>query len=632
MGVGVCAVDVASNCGGSQPISAHRAKHFFRGAQECAMYAYVDSEPRPSSDTVSVTDDPIASEASVLIEAVNAEPGNMVVRERVSQALRRLRERWTAQPGAFSPRAVQRLKSVGQVLRTSADHIDLAGALSETFGFTQFRTGQEAAIRAILGGRDCIAVMPTGAGKSLTYQLPARLLGGTTLVVSPLIALMKDQVDAMNEVGLRATYLNSTLSLDERRSRVSDLIAGKYELVYAAPEGIEASVGTALDRLHPRAVAVDEAHCISEWGHDFRPAYRNLKGLKRRFHGAPILALTATATDQVQSDIVRELAMVDPLGVRTGFFRPNLRLSLLKKGEDGVTGRGSGQLKDRLVALVRARRGDSGIIYCQSRKSVEKTAEHLRKSGISALPYHAGLENETRSRVQDAFRKDDCDVVVATIAFGMGIDKSNIRYVIHRDMPRSIEAYYQEIGRAGRDGVAADCVLFYSYADVMAFDRLIVDSPQEVQDRQRAKVREMFGWAEGKGCRHANLVAHFGEKIASCGESCDHCAGAKIAARTPVPAKVRGEKRPLPTAPTPVLSESLDNDADSELFTQLRALRKRLASDRGLPAYLVLSDATLLEIARRRPSDEEALRGISGIGPKKLDLYGAQILAAVAAT
>ncbi len=601
------------------------------------MDSVVESDPEPMLADEAMPEagaardaDSVVTEAGGLEAALTARPGDLVLREQVWSRLRALREQWTQRPGAFSKAAVDRLRSLGRALRTTADAIDLEGSLSETFGWKSFRPGQEKTIRAVLGGRDCIAVMPTGAGKSLTYQLPARLLGGTTLVVSPLIALMKDQVDAMRELGLRATYLNSTLSLDERRERTRDLLEGKYELVYAAPEGIEASVGSALDRLRPRVVAVDEAHCISEWGHDFRPAYRNLKGLKRRFHGAPIIALTATATDAVQRDIVRELAMVDPLGVQTSFFRPNLRLAVLKKGEDGVTGKGSGQLKDRLLALVRARRGDSGIIYCQSRKSVERTAEHLRKSGIRALPYHAGLEPEMRNSVQDAFRKDDCDVVCATIAFGMGIDKSNIRYVIHRDMPRSVESYYQEIGRAGRDGVAADCILFYSYADVLGFDRLIADSPQEVMDRQRARIREMYDFAERRDCRHAALVGYFGETIGPCGESCDRCSEALGSARAPLPVKVRGERRPLPTIPTPVLGPSLEHDGDSELFQSLRALRKRLADERGVPAYVVLSDATLLEIARRRPKSEDDLRGISGIGPKKLVQYGAALLAAVA--
>ena len=576
----------------------------------------------------SVSGDPpgeIGDEASALEQALARAPGDLGVREQVWGRLRALRERWVASPASFTGDSVAKLRALGLQLRDSASAIDLQAGLADTFGFPAFRPGQEATIRAVLGGRDCVAVMPTGAGKSLTYQLPARLLGGTTLVVSPLIALMKDQVDAMREVGLRATYLNSTLTPDERRERVRDLLDGKYELVYAAPEGIEASVGAALDRLRPRVVAVDEAHCISEWGHDFRPAYRNLRGLKRRFGGVPVLGLTATATATVQRDIVRELAMVDPLAVQTSFFRPNLRLSVLKKGEDGVTGRRAA-LKDRLVSLVRARRGSSGIVYCQSRKSTERTAEHLRKAGIAALPYHAGLEPDVRARAQDAFRNDDCDVVVATIAFGMGIDKSNIRYVIHRDMPRSLEAYYQEIGRAGRDGVAADCVLFYSYADVLGYDRLLSDSPADVQERQRARVREMYDWAERPTCRHAALVGYFGEPIPPCGTSCDVCTGAALlpAISTESP-RARSTPRTLPAA-LPLL----DDDLDAELFQALRGLRRQLADARGVPAYVILSDATLLEIARRRPTSEDELRAISGIGPKKLAQYGEILLRAIA--
>src|SRR5262245_14143036 len=285
--------------------------------------------------------------------------------------------------------------------------------------------------------------MPTGAGKSLTYQIPARLLPGTVLVVSPLISLMKDQVDALARSGFRATVINSTLDWETRRERIRRLHAGEYELVYVAPEGLEGSLRNFLGGMRVSLVAVDEAHCISEWGHDFRPAYRKLRGLKAQLGGVPILALTATATRRVVGDIIRQLGMVKPDGFKGSFFRPNLTLWAHKKGD----GRGSRQ---DLLAYVRRRAAaaESGIIYTLSRKNVESLAEFLRGGGVRALPYHAGLDDDVRHRHQDAFARDEADVVVATIAFGMGIDKSNVRYVIHREMPRSIESYYQEIGRA----------------------------------------------------------------------------------------------------------------------------------------------------------------------------------------
>src|SRR5262245_53757678 len=340
--------------------------------------------------------------------------------------------------------------------------------------------------------------MPTGAGKSLTFQIPARILGGTVLVVSPLISLMKDQVDALERTGFRATFINSSLSPEERRARIRRAREGGYELIYVAPEGLEGSLRNLLDGVRISLVAVDEAHCISEWGHDFRPAYRRLRGLKHELGGIPILALTATATRRVAGDIIRQLGMAKPDGFKGSFFRPNLLLTAHKKGD------GRGSRKD-ILTYVRGRAGESGIIYTLSRRNVESLAEYLRAAGVRALPYHAGLDDAVRERHQDASARDEADVVVATIAFGMGIDKSNVRYVIHREMPRSIENYYQEIGRAGRDGLASDCILLYSWADVVSHQRFqeSIDDP-DVRTEARRKSIAMYELADAPGCRHEN--------------------------------------------------------------------------------------------------------------------------------
>jgi ATP-dependent DNA helicase RecQ len=531
--------------------------------------------------------------------------------ERCRGKLSELRTLYRARPNDFTPEMIDTLRRIGEELRRPGKGWNLREVLKTTFGYDAFRPGQEAIIEAVLAGRDCIGVMPTGAGKSLTYQLPARLLGRTTLVISPLVALMKDQVDAMREVGIRATALNASLPPDERRERMQAVRRGEYEIVYAAPEGLEASAGGALEGVPLALIAVDEAHCISQWGHDFRPAYRNLAGLKARFGDVPILALTATATPEVMRDIVAQLGMKDPHALRGSFFRKNLRISAYKKGADGVP-----SVREGILRLVSARAGESGIVYCLSRKSTETTAEYLRDHGIRARAYHAGLDPGVRAETQDAFRRDDLDVVVATVAFGMGVDKPNVRYVIHRDMPRSVEGYYQEIGRAGRDGHPSDCIAYYSWADVMSYERFDDDAPEEVAERNRRQVRELFALLDADRCRHQSLLAHLGEKAPPCGASCDRCGDLD-----PL-----GEAKPVKKSQKVRLEKRADLPYESELFRELRALRREIANLRGIPAYLVFSDATLFAMAEERPTTEEALLRISGVGPKKLAEYGATFL------
>ena len=405
--------------------------------------------------------------------------------------------------------------------------MELLSALKKHFGYDQFRPLQREIIEDALAGRDLFVLMPTGGGKSLCFQLPALMRDGLTIVVSPLIALMKDQVDALQTSGIPATYLNSTLNREEAKARWRGLHRGEYRMLYVAPERLM------LDTFLERALnwdiaqfAIDEAHCISEWGHDFRPEYRELKKLRKHLPDVPIMALTATATERVRADIIKELELRDPRAYVASFNRPNLTYRVIPKTA----------AYEQLLAFIRSRPNDSGIIYCASRKSTESLARHLNEDGISAKPYHAGLTNVERTKHQDAFLRDDVRVITATIAFGMGINKPNVRFVVHYDLPKNLESYYQETGRAGRDGLPSECVLLFSPGDV-AKQRHFIDEKTEKEARiARAQLQQMVHYAETRECRRATLLDYFGETYpaklddvdgetplkVSC-ESCDNC-------------------------------------------------------------------------------------------------------------
>ncbi len=388
--------------------------------------------------------------------------------------------------------------------------------LKQYFGFTSFRPLQEEIIRDALAGRDVFALLPTGGGKSLCFQLPAMARSGLTVVVSPLIALMKDQVDALQASGVPATFLNSSLAAGESRPRLRGLHNGEYRLLYVAPERLMLS-GFLEDvqRWNVRLLAVDEAHCISEWGHDFRPEYRKLATLRPLMPEVPIMALTATATGRVREDIVTQLKLREPVRYVASFNRPNLTYRVFAKSKP----------YQQVLEFLRARPKENGIVYCHSRKSTESLAERLSEDGVKARPYHAGLTPTQRSQHQDLFLRDEVRVICATIAFGMGINKPNVRFVVHYDLPKNVEGYYQETGRAGRDGLPSECVLLFSAGDVVKQKAFIEEKPSaQEQQIAREQLQQMVHYAECSCCRRSELLGYFGEKFGAenC-EGCDNC-------------------------------------------------------------------------------------------------------------
>lgn len=399
----------------------------------------------------------------------------------------------------------------------------LESALKKYFGYTSFRLGQQQIIEQALNNQDLLVVMPTGGGKSLCFQLPALLRKGLTVVVSPLIALMQDQVQSLRNNGIEATFLNSTLTTYQVRSREEAILSGKVKLLYVAPERLLSDrflpfIDLVQHQIGIASFAIDEAHCVSEWGHDFRPDYRQLRALRQRYPSVPTIALTATATDRVRSDIIQQLKLAKPIVHVASFNRPNLYYDVQPKQK---------QPYNQLKQLVTKTEG-AGIIYCLSRKTVDKITMKLQEDGISALPYHAGLSDEERESNQTRFIRDDARLMVATVAFGMGINKPDVKFVIHYDLPRNIESYYQESGRAGRDGSAARCTIFFGYGDVKTVEYLI-EQKTDIQEQRIAKqqLRQIIDYAQGTVCRRTIQLGYFGESFGgNCG-NCDNCCNPK---------------------------------------------------------------------------------------------------------
>ncbi|MBN2414231.1 ATP-dependent DNA helicase RecQ [bacterium] len=485
--------------------------------------------------------------------------------------------------------------------------------LKKYFGFDAFRPLQREIIEHTLRGGDTLAVMPTGGGKSLCYQLPALVRDGLTIVVSPLISLMKDQVEQLHGRGIEAVYLNSTLSRKAYADNIRHIRNGSVKLLYVAPETLLLpSILSLLASVPVRCLTIDEAHCISEWGHDFRPEYRQIAHVRQRFPGVCCLALTATATPRVQKDIRSNLGFRESDTFIAGFDRKNLYLQVSPKTDP------LGQILD----CIRLHRDGSGIIYCFSRKQVEELTAVLDDLGLAVRPYHAGLSPEVRDRNQELFINDSIRIMVATIAFGMGIDKANVRFVIHHDLPKNIESYYQQIGRAGRDGLPARCLLLFSHRDRGKIDYFISKMDQREQRIARAHLRKLVSFAETTACRRIPLLAYFGEKadFSRCG-MCDNCRdrdhGRNRASR-------RRSGNPGPTAPLSVQVTRLTYD--EELFEILRSKRTQLADRHGVPPYLIFPDRSLIEMSAFQPRTKSDMIEIHGVGRYRMRRYGSLFL------
>lgn len=500
------------------------------------------------------------------------------------------------------------------------------------FGYDAFRDGQEALIDALLSGQDVFGIMPTGAGKSLCYQIPALMLPGITLVISPLISLMKDQVAALNQAGIYAAYLNSSLTQGQYFKALDFAKKGKYKIIYVAPERLmtESFLGFAL-HADISFVSVDEVHCVSQWGQDFRPSYLKIVEFIEKLPRRPVIgAFTATATSEVKNDVVRILKLREPKLVTTGFDRKNLSF-FVKKARDKNA---------ELFKILREHYDESGIIYCITRKLVEEVYETLSERGMEVSKYHAGMSDEERQRSQEAFTYDRTRLMVATNAFGMGIDKPDVRFVVHYNMPKNMESYYQEAGRAGRDGEKAACYLLYSPGDVH-INRFFIENNREneeldeaeletVLEKDRERLKQMTFYCHTKYCYRRFMLNYFGEKGESFCGSCGNCLQRTAAQTEPkrairYPADAAPELRP-PSGAGRGLRASCVNP---ELYDRLRLLRNSMAKRQGVPAYVIFTDKTLGEMSTFLPACREEMLQISGVGVTKYEKFGREFEALI---